>query len=418
MEIKRDYYLRKLIDRRHNNLIKIVTGVRRCGKTYLLFSLFHGYLIENGVAQDHIIEIPLDDRSYKELRDPDRMLAFVKSKVSGEGIYYLIIDEIQLLPEFEDVLNSFLHIPNLDVYVSGSNSKLLSSDVITEFRGRGDEVRVHPLCFREFMSVYDGLEEDGWNEYFNYGGMPLILSMKDYGDKADYLKSLFKKVYMTDIIERHKIRNRDEMETLVKILASSVGSLTNPRKLADTFKSRGQAKVSQLTLKKYCDYLEDAFLVTRVERYDIKGKKYISTPSKYYFEDIGLRNARLNFRQQEENHIMENIIFNELCVRGYSVDVGIMEINEKDKRGNGHRKQLEVDFVANKGSKRYYIQSAFMMDSEEKAAQEQRPLDKIPDSFTKAVVVRDNIIPHRNEQGILVIGIRKFLLNEDSLDVY
>ena len=418
MEIKRDYYLRKLIDRRHNNLIKIVTGVRRCGKTYLLFNLFHDYLVENGIAQDHIIEIPLDDRSYKELRDPDQMLAFVKSKVSTDGAYYLMIDEIQLLPEFEDVLNSFLHIANLDVYVSGSNSKLLSSDVITEFRGRGDEVRVHPLCFREFMSVYDGSEEQGWNEYFNYGGMPLVLSMKSYEDKADYLKSLFKKVYMTDILERHKIRNQEEMETLVKVLASAVGSLTNPRKLADTFKSRRQAKVSQITLKKYCDYLEDAFLITRVERYDIKGKKYISTPSKYYFEDIGLRNARLNFRQQEENHIMENIIFNELCVRGYSVDVGIIEINERDKKGNGHRKQLEVDFVANKGSNRYYIQSAFMMNDEEKAAQEQRPLNKIPDSFTKMIVVRDNIIPYRNEQGILVIGIRKFLLNEDSLDVY
>ena len=352
MEIKRDYYLRKLIDRRHNNLIKIVTGVRRCGKTYLLFNLFHDYLVENGIAQDHIIEIPLDDRSYKELRDPDQMLAFVKSKVSTDGAYYLMIDEIQLLPEFEDVLNSFLHIANLDVYVSGSNSKLLSSDVITEFRGRGDEVRVHPLCFREFMSVYDGSEEQGWNEYFNYGGMPLVLSMKSYEDKADYLKSLFKKVYMTDILERHKIRNQEEMETLVKVLASAVGSLTNPRKLADTFKSRRQAKVSQITLKKYCDYLEDAFLITRVERYDIKGKKYISTPSKYYFEDIGLRNARLNFRQQEENHIMENIIFNELCVRGYSVDVGIIEVNEKDKKGKSHRKQLEVDFVANKGSNR------------------------------------------------------------------
>ena len=393
MEIKRDYYLRKLIDRRHNNLIKIVTGVRRCGKTYLLFNLFHDYLVENGIAQDHIIEIPLDDRSYKELRDPDQMLAFVKSKVSTDGAYYLMIDEIQLLPEFEDVLNSFLHIANLDVYVSGSNSRLLSSDVITEFRGRGDEVRVHPLCFREFMSVYDGSEEQGWNEYCNYGGMPLVLSMKSYEDKANYLKSLFKKVYMTDILERHKIRNQEEMETLVKVLASAVGSLTNPRKLADTFKSRRQAKVSQITLKKYCDYLEDAFLITRVERYDIKGKKYISTPSKYYFEDIGLRNARLNFRQQEENHIMENIIFNELCVRGYSVDVGIIEINERDKKGNGHRKQLEVDFVANKGSNRYYIQSAFMMNDEEKAAQEQRPLNKIPDSFTKVIVVRDNIIP-------------------------
>ena len=418
MEIKRDYYLKKLIDRQHNNLIKIVTGVRRCGKTYLLFNLFHGYLVENGVAQDHIIEIPLDDRSYKELRDPDQMLAFVKSKVSTDGAYYLMIDEIQLLTEFEDVLNSFLHIANLDVYVSGSNSKLLSSDVITEFRGRGDEVRVHPLCFREFMSVYDGSEEQGWNEYFNYGGMPLVLSMKSYEDKADYLKSLFKKVYMTDILERHKIRNQEEMESLVKILASAVGSLTNPKKLADTFKSRRQAKVSQNTLKKYCDYLEDAFLITRVERYDIKGKKYISTPSKFYFEDIGLRNARLNFRQQEENHIIENIIFNELCVRGYSVDVGIIEVNEKDKKGNAHRKQLEVDFVANKGSNRYYIQSAFMMNDEEKAVQEQRPLNKIPDSFTKVIVVRDNIIPHRNEYGILVIGARQFLLNADSLDVY
>ncbi|MBQ9527099.1 MAG: ATP-binding protein [Fretibacterium sp.] len=418
MEIKRDHYLKKLINRQHNNLIKIVTGVRRCGKTYLLFNLFHGYLMDSGVAQDHIIGIPLDDRSYKELRDPDNMLAFVKSRVSGNGPYYLMIDEIQLLPEFEDVLNSFLHIPNLDVYVSGSNSKLLSSDVITEFRGRGDEVRIHPLCFREFMSVYDGPEEQGWNEYFSYGGMPLVLSMKNYEDKAHYLKSMFKKVYMTDILERHKIRNQDEMETLVKILASAVGSLTNPRKLADTFKSRRQAKVSQLTLKKYCDYLEDAFLITKAERYDIKGKKYISTPSKYYFEDVGLRNARLNFRQQEENHIMENIIFNELCVRGYSVDVGVIEVNEKDKKGKVHRKQLEIDFVANKGDKRYYIQSAFMMNTGEKTGQEQRSLNKIPDAFTRAIIVKDNIIPHRDEHGVLTIGVRQFLLNENSLDVY
>ena len=417
MEIKRDDYLRKLASRKQNGMVKIVTGVRRCGKSYLLFRLFCGDLLREGVQEDHIIKVALDDLEYEALRDPHELYAYLKSRIIDEAQYYVILDEIQFVPRFHEVLNSLLHKDNVDVYVTGSNSKFLSSDVVTEFRGRGDEVRVRPLCFREFMSAYDGSEEQGWNEYFNYGGLPLILSMREHETKADYLRSLFEKVYMADILERHKLRNRDEMDILMNILASAVGSLTNPKKLADTFRSTRGLKISQATLKRYMGYLEDAFLISRADRYDIKGKRYISTPSKYYFEDVGLRNARLNFRQQEENHIMENIIYNELRVRGYSVDVGVVEINARGENGNGHRRQLEVDFVADKVSRRYYIQSAFTMWPEEKAEQERRSLNNIPDSFKKIIVVRDNILPTRNEQGILTLGVRQFLLDENSLEL-
>ncbi len=417
MEIQRDTYLNKLIDHRGNGMIKIVTGLRRAGKSYLLLKLFHRRLVEQGFDPAHLVEIPLDDRSFRHLRDPDLMLAFVKKHVADAGPYLLIIDEVQLLPEFEDVLNSFLHIQNLDVYVSGSNSRFLSSDVITEFRGRGDEIRVHPLSFREFMSVYDGPEDWGWQEYFTFGGMPLVAAMSNPAERATYLQALFKQVYLTDIVERNHVRNREELDILVNILASAVGSLTNPKKLADAFRSMRGTHIAPATLKRYCGYLEDAFLIARAERYDIKGKRYIATPSKYYFEDVGLRNARLNFRQQEENHIMENIIHNELKVRGYSVDVGVLEHNGKDANGNSRRRQLEVDFVANRGNQRYYIQSALVMASPDKVEQEQRPLRNIPDSFRKIIVVRDNIVPVRNEQGILTIGIRQFLLDENSLDL-
>ena len=417
MEIKRDDYLRKLASRKQNGMVKIVTGVRRCGKSYLLFRLFCGELLREGVQKDHIIKVALDDLEYEALRNPHELYAYLKSRIIDDAQYYVILDEIQFVPRFHEVLNSLLHKDNVDVYVTGSNSKFLSSDVVTEFRGRGDEVRVRPLCFREFMSAYDGSEEQGWNEYFNYGGLPLILSMSEHETKADYLKSLFEKVCMADILERHKLRNREEMDILMNILASAVGSLTNPKKLADTFHSTRGLKISQATLKRYMGYLEDAFLISRADRYDIKGKRYISTPSKYYFEDVGLRNARLNFRQQEENHIMENIIYNELRVRGYSVDVGVVEINARGENGNGHRRQLEVDFVADKVSRRYYIQSAFTMWPEEKAEQERRSLNNIPDSFKKIIVVRDNILPTRNEQGILTLGVRQFLLDENSLEL-
>lgn len=417
MEIKRDLYLNKLIRKKNNGLIKIVTGVRRCGKSYLLFNLFHNHLLKEGVDEEHIIEVALDDRSNKELRNPDNMLKFVKERIVDKETYYIILDEVQLLDEFEDVLNSFLHIRNADIYVTGSNSKFLSSDLITEFRGRGDEIRIYTLSFREFVSVYDGSLDEAWDEYFNYGGLPLILSMETVEDKIEYLTSLFQKVYLSDIVERNKVRNKDELDELVDILASAIGSLTNPSKLAKTFRSVKGKAISDKTLKNYIDYLIDAFLISKAKRFDIKGKRYIGSPAKYYFEDIGLRNARLNFRQAEITHIMENIIYNELRIRGYKVDVGLVEHYSTGKDGKRQKKQLEVDFVATKGSEKYYIQSAFAMNNEEKIAQEQRPLVNISDSFKKIIIVADNIKVRRNEEGITTMGLRNFLLDENSLNV-
>lgn len=417
MEIKRDLYLNKLIRKKNNGLIKIVTGVRRCGKSYLLFNLFHNHLLEEGVDENHIIEVALDDRSNKELRNPDNMLKFVKERIADKGTYYIILDEVQLLDEFEDVLNSFLHIRNADIYVTGSNSKFLSSDLITEFRGRGDEIRIYTLSFREFVSVYDGSLDEAWDEYFNYGGLPLILSMETVEDKSEYLTSLFQKVYLSDIVERNKVRNKDELDELVDVLASAIGSLTNPSKLAKIFRSVKGKAISDKTLKNYIDYLIDAFLLSKAKRFDIKGKRYIGSPAKYYFEDIGLRNARLNFRQVEITHIMENIIYNELRIRGYKVDVGFVEHYSTGKDGKRQKKQLEVDFVATKGSEKYYIQSAFAMNNEEKIAQEQRPLVNISDSFKKIIIVADNIKVRRNEEGITTMGLRNFLLDENSLNV-
>lgn len=417
MEIKRDLYLNKLIRKKNNGLIKIVTGVRRCGKSYLLFNLFHNHLLEEGVDEEHIIEVALDDRSNKELRNPDNMLKFVKERIVDKETYYIILDEVQLLDEFEDVLNSFLHIRNAYIYVTSSNSKFLSSDLITEFRGRGDEIRIYTLSFREFVSVYDGSLDEAWDEYFNYGGLPLILSMETVEDKIEYLTSLFQKVYLSDIVERNKVRNKDELDELVDILASAIGSLTNPSKLAKTFRSVKGKAISDKTLKNYIDYLIDAFLISKAKRFDIKGKRYIGSPAKYYFEDIGLRNARLNFRQVEITHIMENIIYNELRIRGYKVDVGLVEYYSTGKDGKRQKKQLEVDFVATKGSEKYYIQSAFAMNNEEKIAQEQRPLVNISDSFKKIIIVADNIKVRRNEEGITTMGLRNFLLDENSLNV-
>ena len=416
MEIKRDIYLDRLIRREQNGLIKVVTGVRRCGKSYLLFNLFHNYLLDKGVQESHIIEIALDDRSNKELRDPDNMLKYIKERIVDRDTYYIILDEVQLLAEFEDVLNSFMHIRNADVYVTGSNSKFLSSDLVTEFRGRGDEIRIYPLSFREYCSVYEGSADEAWDDYFTYGGLPLILSRETPEEKAEYLMSLFQKVYLSDIVDRHKVRNREELDELVDILASAVGSLTNPLKLANTFKTVKKKTISDKTLKKYMDYLMDAFLMSKAVRYDIKGRKYIGSPAKFYFEDVGLRNARLNFRQMEENHIMENIIYNELRIRGYHVDVGLVEQFGKNSENKTTKKQLEVDFVATRGSEKYYIQSAFAMTTPEKQMQEERPLNAIGDSFKKIIVVRDNIKVRRNDMGIVTIGIRNFLLDENSLN--
>ena len=407
--------MNRLIRREKNGLVKIVTGVRRCGKSYLLFNLFHNYLLEKGVKEDHIIEIALDDRSNKELRDPDNMLNYVKGRIVDRETYYIILDEVQLLAEFEDVLNSFLHIRNADVYVTGSNSRFLSSDLVTEFRGRGDEVRIFPLSFREYCSAYPGSTDEAWDDYFTYGGLPLILSRETAEEKAEYLMSLFQTVYLSDIIDRHKVRNQEELDELVDILASAVGSLTNPLKLANTFKTVKKKSISDKTLKKYMDYLMDAFLVSKAVRYDIKGRKYIGSPAKFYFEDVGLRNARLNFRQMEENHIMENIIYNELRIRGYHVDVGLVEQFGKNSENKTTKKQLEVDFVVTRGSEKYYIQSAFAMNTPDKQDQEERPLDAIGDSFKKIIVVRDTIKVRRNDRGIVTMGIRSFLLDENSL---
>lgn len=415
MEIKRDVYLDKLIRKKKNGLIKVVTGVRRCGKSYLLFHLFHDYLLDSGVAEDHIIEIALDDRSNKELRDPDVILKFIKESIKDKEDYYIILDEVQYLDEFEDVLNSLLHIRNADVYVTGSNSKFLSSDVITQFRGRGDEIRVYPLSFSEYVSVYQGSQDEAWDDYLVYGGLPLILTMEEAEDKAEYLNSLFQKVYISDIVERHNVRNKAELDELVDVLASAIGSYTNQNKLVRTFKSVKNKNISDKTIKNYTDYLIDSYLISKADRYDIKGKKHIGKLSKYYFEDVGLRNARLGFRQIEETHLMENIIYNELRVRGYHVDVGVVEYYETKADGKRGKKQLEVDFVATKGSEKYYIQSAFALLTADKVNQEQRGLLRISDFFRKIVVVGDNIKVRRDENGIITIGLRNFLLDENSL---
>ena len=415
MIIRRDLYLNKLIKKQHNGQVKIITGMRRTGKSYLLFNLFHQFLTENQIDESHIIEIPLDDRLYKELRDPDKLLYEIRSRMTDNQIYYIILDEIQMVAEFEDVLNSLLHIKNADIYVSGSNSKFLSKDIITEFRGRGDEIRVHPLSFKEFISVFQGTKEEAWNDYYTYGGLPLTLYYESHEDKSNYLINQFKKVYISDIVERNNIRNTDELEELINILSSNIGSLTNPKKLSDTFSSVKGTKLSQATIKAYLDYLEDSFLINKSLRYDVKGKKYISTPSKYYFTDLGLRNGRLNFRQQEENHIMENIIYNELLSRGFNVDVGVVEVREL-KDGHSLRKQLEIDFIATNGNKKYYIQSAFDMRQEAKKVQEKRSLRIVPDSFKKIIVVRDDIKIKRDDDGIVTMSIFDFLLDDLSLD--
>ena len=415
MEIRRDVYLNKLIRKKKNGLIIVVTGIRRCGKSYLLFHLFHNHLLEEGVPEDHVIEVALDDRRNKALRDPDAMLRYIEQRTQGKGDYYIILDEVQYMDEFEDVLNSLLHIPNADVYVTGSNSKFLSSDVITEFRGRGDEIHVYPLSFREYASVYPGTPDEAWDDYVVYGGLPLILSMEAPEDKAEYLTTLFQKVYLSNIVERHNVRSKAELDELVDVLASSTGSYTSLSKLMKTFKSVKNKTLSDKTIKNYIDFLMDSFLISKATRYDIKGKKYIGSPAKYYFEDVGLRNARLGFRQVEENHLMENIIYNELRIRGYHVDVGVVEHYSANSAGKREKRQLEVDFVATLGSDKCYIQSAFAMPSSDKAEQERRSLLSISDSFRKIIVVGRDQKVRRDENGIATIGIQKFLLDENSL---
>ncbi|MBW8382890.1 MAG: ATP-binding protein [Youngiibacter sp.] len=417
MKINRDGYLSQIKLRERNGMIKVITGVRRVGKSYLLFKIFLNDLLERGIARDHIIDIPLDNIEYVELRESHALYGYVKSKIKDDEQYYVLLDEIQYVPRFVDVMNSFLHIENLDVYVTGSNSKFLSSDILTEFRGRGDEIRVYPLSFAEFMTVYDGSEGDGLNEYMTYGGLPRIVSMKTDDQKSKYLENLFKETYIKDIIDHNKIKNTGELEDLVNILASAIGSLTNPKKLENTFRSVMKSTITDKTIKTYMDYLKDAFLIDLAIRYDIKGRKYISTPMKIYFVDTGLRNARLGFRQIEESHLMENIIYNELKVRGFSVDVGLIETREIDENGAKRRKSLEVDFIAHKGNNKYYIQSAFALPDTEKKAQEERPLLNINDSFKKIVIVGNHIKLKRDENGIATLGIREFLLKENSLDL-
>lgn len=411
-QVKRDLYLNKLINRKENGLIKVITGIRRCGKSYLLDPLFTDYLKSIGVDESHIIKIELDREKNKKYLDKKVLDEYIRSKCVDSNMYYIILDEIQLVDEFEYVLNDFIYEKNMDVYVTGSNSKFLSSDIITEFRGRGDQVHVYPFSFSEFISAYDGDKYEAWNEYVTYGGLPLLLSKKNDEEKSLYLKDLFEQTYIKDIVERNNVERVDILDSIINILASSVGSLTNPQKIYDTFKSNKEKELSINTINSYIKYIEDAFIINKALRYDIKGKKYIQTPYKYYYTDIGLRNARLNFRQQEENHLMENIIYNELLIRGYNVDVGIVEI-----RDGNIRKQLEVDFICNLGSKRYYIQSALNIDTTDKTLQETKSLNNIGDSFKKIIVVKDNIKLWRNEQGIVIMGIQEFLLNKDSLDL-
>ena len=417
MDIKRDKYLNDLINRMHNGMIKVVTGIRRCGKSYLLFNIFKNYLLEQGVPASHIIMIELDQRKNKKYRDPDVILDYIESLIEEGGQYYIMLDEVQMLQEFEEVLNSLLHIRNADVYVTGSNSKFLSKDVITEFRGRGDEIHIYPLTFKEFMEAYDGDMYHGWAEYVVYGGLPLTVTMKTEEQKISYLTNLFKETYLRDIIERYHIEKIQELEDLINILASSIGSLTNPPKLEATFKSVIQSTISLNTIRQYIEYLEAAFIINKANRYNVKGRKYIGTPLKYYFEDVGLRNARLGFRQVEETHLMENVIYNELRSRGYSVDVGMVEKRGVNKDGKEYRSQLEIDFVANLGSKRYYIQSAFSMPTEEKRIQEKASLVNINDSFKKIIIVKDIVNVTRDEAGITTMSIYDFLLKENSLEL-
>lgn len=411
--MNRPIYLNKLIRKQHNGMIKVITGIRRAGKSYLLFNLFYSYLLEQGIKDDHIIRIELDDRRNREYRNPDALYETIEKRIVDADTYYILLDEVQLVPEFEDVLNGFLHIKNADIYVTGSNAKFLSKDIITEFRGRGDQIHIYPLSFSEFMTAYNGDKRDGWEEYILYGGLPMMLSLIEPIDKANYLKNLFEETYLRDIQERYSVRNTPELDELLNIVSSSVGSLVNPKKLSDTFKSVKSVNLHPDTIKNYLGYFEDAFLIHKAQRYDIKGKKYIGTPYKYYFTDLGLRNARLNFRQYEETHLMENVIYNELLIRGYNVDVGVVEYSYYNENKRRIQKSSEVDFVCNMGSKRIYIQSALSLPTVQKMEQEQNSLVRIPDAFTKVIITKDGP-SHYNESGILIINLFEFLLGAEQ----
>ena len=430
MEIRRDYYLNKLINRKNNGQIKVITGIRRCGKSYLLNNLFYRHLLESGVRKDHIIRFAFDSADdlvligesliqiEKEKRgvDPEKFMAYIRSQIRDEEMYYLLLDEVQMMDCFEAVLNGNIRKENVDVFVTGSNARLLSKDIATEFAGRGDEVHMHPLSFAEFMSVYKGDKYMGLSEYMLYGGIPFVVLKETADDKASTLQNLFSEIYLRDILKRNRIKNIDELGELLNILSSAIGSLTNPEKLKNTFRTVKKSKINATTIKKYLDYFEDSFLIDAAYRYDIKGKSYIGTPMKYYFSDLGLRNARINFRQFEQTHAMENVIYNELRMRGYNVDVGVVPATQKNAGGKIVRQQLEVDFVCNLGSRRYYIQSAYSLPDEEKRAQEIRPFTRIDDSFKKIVVTKDIVPTHYDEHGILTMNIYDFLLDADSLE--
>lgn len=415
MVIERNKYLQELVSCRHNGLVKIITGMRRCGKSFLLFRLFRRFLEDNGVANDHIVEMAFDDYAFKEFRNPDKFYAYVKGRIIDDQPYYILLDEVQMLDEFENVLNGLLHIPNADVYVTGSNAKFLSKDIITEFRGRGYQIHVSPLSFAEFMSVYEGDREDGWNEYLLYGGLPPVVLLKTEEEKVKLLDSLLAETYIIDVVNRNKIKNDSELNDLFKILASGIGGLTNPQRLSNTFQSVKNVSISPATIKKYIECLSDAFLLESCNRYDVKGRKYIGTPLKYYFSDLGIRNALLGFRQQEKTHLMENAVYNELCARGYSVDVGNVEVNTVDEKGTKVRRMLEVDFVCNRGYKRCYIQSALSLPDREKMQQESASLLRINDSFMKYVITGDRIKKYQNDDGIVIMNVLDFLLDEQSV---
>lgn len=415
-QIARDFYLQQLVNGKQNGLIKIITGIRRCGKSYLLFKLFKQHLLQNGIDDQHIIQVALDDIENSELREPLALYRHIKSRMTDDELYYILLDEVQLVPRFEEVLNSLLRIDNADVYVTGSNSRFLSSDIITEFRGRGDEIRLYPLSLSEYCEGTGQSPRDAWKDYYTYGGLPHVLSLEIEKKKFDYLSNLVESVYLNDILERHNIKNKSEFKDLVCIVASSIGAPVNPTKLSNTFKSVKKVAINSSTIDRYLDFMEDAFLIEKSERYDVKGKKYIGSLAKYYFSDLGLRNAILGLRQQEETHIMENIIYNELRRRGCKVDVGTVEYRFVDSDNKWQRKQLEVDFVVNEGSQRYYIQSALALPDEEKRKQETGSLLRINDSFKKIIIVKDDIKPWRDENGILTIGLLDFLIDMDSLE--
>ena len=412
MIIERKKYMQQLVQSKHNGLVKIITGIRRCGKSFLLFNLFKSQLEKEGIDKEHIIEMAFDDFANREYRDPEKFYQYVKAQIKDGRMYYVLLDEVQMMDQFEDVLNGLLHIPNVDVYVTGSNAKFLSKDIITEFRGRGYQIHVSPLSFSEFMTTYNGSKENGWIEYLQYGGLPPVVLQPNDEEKIKFLKDLWQETYLIDIFNRNHIKNNAELEELLCMLASGIGGLINPQKLSNTFKTNKNVSISPATLKSYISYCSDAFLIEEANRYDVKGRKYIGTPMKYYFSDLGLRNALLNFRQVEKTHLMENAIYSELRRQGFNVDVGVVTVNGKDENGSSYRKQLEVDFVCNKGSRRCYIQSALSLPSQEKIDQETNSLRRLDDGFERIVIVGDHMSCNHDDNGILFMSIYDFMTKE------